>query len=141
MILDTNVLSELMRGDPTNVVTAWLEAHPDTEFTIAAVTVQETTFGLARMPAGERRDRLEGTWRHLWAHLALNVLPCDAEVATQAGRLSALREETGRHLGMADAQIAATALVRGVPLATRSTKDFDDLGVTVINPWDDFPRD
>ena len=135
MILDTNVLSELMRGDPTNVVTPWLDAHRNARFTLAAVTVQETTFGLARMPDGTRRDRLEGAWRHVWAHLALNVLPCDAEVATQAGVLSALREQAGRHLGMADAQIAATALVHGVPLATRNTKDFEGLGVELLDPW------
>ena len=135
MILDTHVLSELMRGDPTNVVTSWLDAHPDTEFTLAAVTVQETTFGLARMPEGSRRDRLEGTWRHLWAHLTLNVLPCDAEVATQAGMFSATREQAGRHLGMADAQIAATAFVHGVPLATRNTKDFEGLGIELVDPW------
>lgn len=136
MILDTNVLSELMRGDPTNVLSSWLGAHPDTEFALAAVTVQETTFGLARMSEGARRDRLEGTWSHLWAHLALHVLPCDADVATQAGMLSALRERAGRHLGMADAQIAATALVHGVPLVTRNTKDFEGLGIEVIDPWD-----
>ena len=74
-------------------------------------------------------------WRHLWAHLALHVLPCDTDVATQAGMLSALREEAGRHLGMADAQIAATALVHGVPLATRNTKDFEGLGIELIDPW------
>lgn len=141
MILDTNVLSELMRGDPTNVITMWLDTHSRTDLTIAAVTVQETTFGLARMPEGARRDRLEGTWLLLWGRLALNVLPCDADVATQAGRLSALHEKSGKHLGLADAQIGATALVHRVPLATRNTKDFEGLGIELVNPWDHITAD
>lgn len=135
MILDTNVLSELMRGDPTRKLTNWLANHTAEDLAIAAVTVQEVVFGLTRMPHGSRREKLETTWEKLWEQLALAVRPLDGDTASLAAHLMAKREHGGNHLAVADAQIAATALAHQVPLVTRNEKDFDGLGLRVINPW------
>ena len=137
MILDTNILSEVMRGDPTGTVSAWLATCDDTTAGIAAVTVQEITFGLRRMPAGVRQQRLASAWDRILTELSLYVHPLDLHKAEAAAMLQVRREESGRHLGVADAQIAATALVHGRPLATRNVRDFDGLGLDLVNPWGD----
>ena len=137
MILDTNILSEVMRGDPTGIVSAWLSTCDDTTAGIAAVTVQEITFGLRRMPAGVRQQRLASAWDRILTELSLYVHPLDLHKAEAAAMLQVRREESGRHLGVADAQIAATSLLLGRPLVTRNVRDFDGLGLDLANPWGD----
>lgn len=140
MILDTNILSEMMRGDPTGTVSAWLSTCAETTVGIAAVTVQEITFGLRRMAPGVRQQRLASAWDRILTELSLYVHPLDSHKAEAAALLQVRREESGRHLGAADAQIAATALVLGRPLVTRNVRDFDGLGLDLVNPWrDDSP--
>ena len=137
MIVDTNVVSEMMRGDPTDTVSAWLRTCDAGTLGIAAVTVQEITFGLTRMTPGVRQQRLAEAWdRLMHRDMALFVHPLSSLMAQAAALLQVRREQPGRHLGVADAQIAATALVLGHPLATRNTRDFEGLGVTLINPWE-----
>lgn len=137
MILDTNVLSEMMRGDPTGTVSAWLSTCEDTTVGIAAITVQEITFGLRCMAPGVRQQRLASAWSRMLAELSLYVHTLDALKAEAAALLQVRREELGRHLGVADAQIAATSLVLGRPLVTRNVRDFDGLGINLVNPWGD----
>lgn len=137
MILDTNILSEMMRGDPSGTVSAWLSTVDDTTTGVAAVTVQEITFGLRRMAPGVRQQRLASAWDQILTELSLYVHPLDSHKAETAALLQVRREESGRHLGVADAQIAATALVLGRPLATRNVRDFEGLGIEVVNPWSD----
>ena len=137
MILDTNILSEVMRGDPTETVSAWLATCDDTTLGIAAVTVQEITFGLRRMAPGGRQQRLAATWDRILSDLSLYVHPLDLYKAEAAALLQVQREESGRHLGVADAQIAATSLVLGRPLVTRNVRDFEGLGLDIVDPWGD----
>lgn len=137
MILDTNILSEVMRGDPTGTVSAWLSTCDDTTAGIAAVTVQEITFGLRRMPAGVHQQRLASAWSRILTEPSFYVYPLDSHKAETAALLQVRREESGRHLGVADAQIAATSLLLGHPLVTRNVRDFDGLGLDLVNPWGD----
>lgn len=135
MIVDTNVVSEVMRGDPTGAVGAWLARPESSGVSIAAITVQEITYGLSRLPAGRRRENLSRLWDEVRGELALQVLPLDSATALVAGELMALRELQGRAIGVPDAQIAATCLMNSTPLVTRNTKDFEGLGIELVNPW------
>ena len=135
MIVDTNVVSEVMRGDPTRAIGAWLVRAENNGVSIAAITVQEITYGLSRLPAGRRREDLTRLWDEVRGELAVQVLPLDSGTALLAGELMALRELQGRAIGVPDAQIAATCLVHRMPLATRNVRDFDGLGIDVHNPW------
>ena len=136
MIIDTNVVSEVMRGDPSGVIGAWLGRPRHSELSMAAVTVQEVTYGLARLPEGRRRDTMTDLWRELRGTLAVRVLPLDSGTALLAGEVMAHREGQGRSIGVPDAQIAATCMMHQEALATRNTRDFEGLGLTLINPWD-----
>jgi toxin FitB len=135
VIIDTNVVSEVMRGDPTGVIGTWLELPRDTGLTVAAVTVQEISYGLSRLPTGRRRDDMVRLWDELRDGLAFQVLGLDSGTALLAGELMADRERHGRSLGVPDAQIAATCLVHRTALATRNVRDFTGLGIDIVNPW------
>ncbi len=137
MILATNILSEMMRGDPSGTVSAWLATCHDTTLGIAAVTVQEMTFGLRRMAGRVRQQRLAAAWDRILTDLTLYVHPLDLRKAEAAALLQVQREKRERHLGVADAQIAATALVLGRPLVTRNVRDVDGLGLDLVDPWGD----
>lgn len=135
MIIDTNVVSEVMRGDPTGVIGTWLELRRDAGLTIAAITVQEISYGLSRLPTGRRRDDMIRLWDEVRDVFAIQVLALDSGTALLAGELMADRERHGRSLGVPDAQIAATCLVHRTALATRNVRDFAGLGIDIVNPW------
>jgi toxin FitB len=137
-LLDTNVVSECVRPRPDPGVVSWLaEADEDRVF-ISVITLAELRYGIERMAAGQRRRRLD-EW--LRAELPLRfegrVLPIDATIADAWGRLTALRETSGRPIGAADAFIAATAEARDLTLVTRNVSDFERTVKAVINPWTD----
>jgi predicted nucleic acid-binding protein len=137
-LLDTNVVSEWVRPRPNQGVVSWLaEADEDSVF-ISVVPLAELRYGIERMAAGQRRRRLD-EW--LRAELPLRfegrVLPIDATIADAWGRLTALRETSGRPIGAADAFIAATAEVRDLTLVTRNVSDFERTVKAVVNPWTD----
>lgn len=136
MIVDTNVLSEVMRPAPSAEVTSWLRRRESTVL-VSVVTVQELAFGVARMPRGARRAELQRSIDDAIHAFSGRVLPITIDVARTAGLLLADRQMIGRPLSLPDAQIAATALVLGLPLATRNDHDFDGLGLDVVNPWGD----
>ena len=136
MIVDTNVLSEVLRPSPSAEVTSWLRRRESTVH-MSVVTVQELAFGVARMPRGARRAELQRSIDDAIRAFHGRVVPITIDVARTAGLLLADRLMIGRPLSLADAQIAATALVLGHPLATRNVRDFDGLGIDVVSPWDD----
>ncbi len=136
MIVDTNVLSEVLRPAPSAEVTSWLRRREST-IHLSVVTVQELTFGVARMPRGARRAELQRSVDDAIRAFHGRVLPITIEVARTAGLLLAERLVNGRPLSLPDAQIAATALVHGYSLATRNVRDFEGLGLDVVNPWGD----
>lgn len=132
IILDTNVLSDLTRDD--SPARAWVKSRTDESLWLAATTVTEIVFGLERLPAGRRRDALRAHWTGLLEVWAGRVLPVTLEIAHESGVILAQRAALGRVIPLADAQIAATARVHGASLATRNTKDFEGLGIDLIDP-------
>jgi toxin FitB len=136
ILLDTNVLSELMRSAPGRRVELWLAAQPDASVFISAVTEAELRYGAALLPNGKRKKALlaeiEGM---LDEDFSGRILPFDSLAAKAFAVIAADRRQKGRPISQADAQIAAIAHSRGASLATRNAPDFDDCGVEVINPW------
>lgn len=136
IVLDTNVISELMRGEPAPSVLAWIDAQSPHTLWLTAVTVQELYFGVARLPAGKRRSRLtETVTAMLDEDFSGQIAAYDGEAAAIAGQLLARRAASGQPMPLADAQIASICLKLGVPLATRNTRDFAHTGIELINPW------
>ena len=136
IILDTNVLSELMRRDPDPVVLRWLDQQSSQSIWITTVTLFESRLGLALLPVGQRRQALLQAFEQLLTlDLENRILPFDAEAATQAAMLAADRQRSGRPVDIRDTQIAGIAQARRATLATRNVRHFEGLSVTVVNPW------
>jgi predicted nucleic acid-binding protein len=136
IILDTNVLSALMRIAPEAQIVRWLDHQPAESIWITAITLFETRLGLALLPKSRRRQLLELAFdRLLEEDLENRVLDFDSAAATEAAALAAARRKAGRTVDMRDTQIAGIALARRATLATRNVRHFQDLSVTVIDPW------
>jgi predicted nucleic acid-binding protein len=137
IILDTNVLSALMRTAPEPAVVRWLDRQPVESIWIASITLFETRLGLALLPRGRRRQTLESAFDQLLQEdLDNRVLDFDSAAATEAAALAATRQRAGRPVDMRDTQIAGIARARRAALATRNVRHFQDAGVTLIDPWD-----
>lgn len=137
IILDTNVLSALMRKAPEAAVVDWLDRQPADSVWLSSITVFETRFGLALLPKGRRRNALERAFETvLTDDLANRVLDFDAVAAAAAAQLAADRQRAGRTVDLRDTLIAGIALARRATIATRNTKHFEGLDVPVISPWD-----
>jgi len=136
IILDTNVISELWKVTPEPMVLAWIDGQMIETLYLSAVTVAELRLGTATMPQGKRRtiyqDRLE---REVLPAFAGRILPFDLEASQSYADFMSQAKASGKAIGMADAYIAATAIVRGFTVATRDTSPFLAAGVKVINPW------
>ena len=136
IILDTNVLSALMRPRPEAAVVSWLDQQPAASIWLTSITVFESRLGLALLPAGKRRQALEAGFERLLADdLGNRVLPFDAEATAQAALIGAARQRAGRSVDIRDTQIAGIAVARRATLATRNLRHFDDLPTAVVNPW------
>lgn len=137
IVLDTNVLSELVRPEPAASVLAWLAGYRRTDFCATAVSEAEIAYGLALLPNGRRRDALrQATARLLGEGLGGRVLPFDRTAAAFYGEIAAARRAAGRPIATADGQIAAIARARGATLiATRDIGGFQGCGVELVNPW------
>lgn len=135
-ILDTNVLSELMRPAPAPQVVAWVDAQPARDLFITTITQAEVLHGLAFLPPGRRRDALTTPAKHLLgAVFATRTLSFDRAAAPQYAALAAAARQAGRTIAPFDLQIAAIALARGLGIATRNIRAFDNLGLTLADPW------
>jgi hypothetical protein len=136
IILDTNVLSALMRTTPEAPVVAWLDRQPAESIWITSITVFEARLGLAVLPQGRRRRALEAAFsRLLEEDLENRVLDFDTAAASAAAALGADRQRAGRPTDMRDTQIAGIAVARRATLATRNVRHFADLKVPVVDPW------
>ncbi len=135
IILDTNVVSELMRpaGDPG--VLRWIRKTGDGDLATTAITVAEIEYGLARLPDGSRADALRTAAAGLWESFATAILPFDVPAARRYGALMAACERAGRPTSAFDAQIAAIATVHKAKVATRNIADFRGMGLKLIDPW------
>src|SRR5579859_2924701 len=135
IILDTNVVSELMRPEPDARVRQWVSGLRADELGTTAVTVAEIRHGIERLPDGRRREGLLSAATDLFAAFGQLVQPFDALAAAWFGPLMVRRAGLGLPIEGFDAQIAAICRARGAVLATRNLKDFLETGVEVINPW------
>lgn len=136
IILDTNVLGALMRPVPDAAVVRWLDRQPAESVWITSSTLFEARFGLALLPSGRRRQRLESEFdRLLREDLENRVLDFDSAAATEAASLAAARQKSGRPVDMRDTQIAGIALARHATLATRNVRHFADLEISIVDPW------
>jgi toxin FitB len=136
IILDTNVVSALMRPKDNSVVVAWLDRQASVSVWTTAITVLEIRFGLLLLPNGRRRKSLEQTFADFISEdLEGRVLAFDASAADAAASLAAARRQTGRQVDVRDTQIAGIALARKAIVATRNVKHFDDSSIPVVDPW------
>ena len=138
ILIDTNVISELMRAEPARTVLDWFGQHASADLFISAVTEAELRTGVAILPEGQRRDRLQLTLEAMIKQdFQSRVLPFDSPAAKAYAEITAQRRAAGRPIAEADCQIAAIARANGAPVATRNVKDFEGCGVRLINPWND----
>jgi toxin FitB len=136
ILLDTNILSELMRPAPEEAVERWLTEQPIASVFICAITEAELRYGLGLMPSGKRRSRLAlEIGEMLEADFKDRILPFDSSAAIAFAAIATERRHAGRPISQSDAQIAAIARSRGAALATRNAADFEGCGVEIINPW------
>ena len=136
IVLDTNVLSEAIRPVPSRRVLDWLAAQQPSGLFTTAISEAELFYGLALLPAGERRTSLEEAVRRMLEEdFAQRVLPFDRAAASAFAVIASGRRKKGRPISEFDAQIAAVARIHGAAVATRNADDFRDCGIGVIDPW------
>ena len=136
IILDTNVLSELMRERPDQRVVTWLDRQPRASVWITSVTVLEVESGLEILAAGRRRSLLLKAFETLLRDaIGRRVASFDLAAARQAAKLMASRNKAGRPVDLRDTLIAGIAIASHATLATRNTSHFEDLSVPIVNPW------
>ena len=136
IILDTNVVSGLMRLPPDQVVVDWLDRQPRTSVWTTSITILEIRFGLARLAEGRRRTQMTEAFEALVAEsLAGRLLSFDQADAERTAILSAERAAIGRPIELRDSMIAGIALARRAALATRNIRHFADTGIPLLDPW------
>jgi toxin FitB len=135
-LLDTNVVSEWTRPRPDPGVVAWLDAVDEDRVFLSVVSLAELRRGVARLPAGAKRDRLDA-WlrRDLLSRFEGRILSVDLNVADSWGEIVAARDAIGRPIAAMDALIAATANVHNLALITRNEADFQATVELIVNPW------
>jgi predicted nucleic acid-binding protein len=137
IVLDTNVISALMRKDPDKPVVSWLDAQPATSVWITAITIMEIRFGLQSMPKGRRQDALLRSFElMLKSMIEGRIASFDSEAGMHAAELMAQRKRVSRPAEVRDTMIAGIVLANRATLATRNTQHFKDLPLTVMNPWE-----
>ena len=136
ILLDTNVVSELMRDVPSTQVLVWMDDLPTRELFVTAITEAEVRTGIAFLPEGARRRGLaNAAERMLGGLFAGRVLPFDSSTARAYADIAAASRAAGRPISQSDCQIAAIARSRSMAVATRNVRDFSNTGVEVIDPW------
>lgn len=137
IILDTNIISELMKPSPHSKVSIWVGKQDTTELYITALTIAEIEYGICILPDGNRRALLKNSFEKvISAAFKYRVLAFDKEAAELYGKLMGERKLLGRPLSVLDGQIAAIALTHNFSLATRNIKDFSDSQLHLINPFE-----
>jgi predicted nucleic acid-binding protein len=136
IILDTNVLSELMRSEPDLAVLGWLSAKPAPIVFTTSITQAEILHGIRVLPDGRRRQAFEAAATAMFEEDFFGrVLAFDGGSARAYASIAADRRRAGRPISQFDAQIAAIAAANGASVATRNVSDFEGCGIGVINPW------
>ncbi|TVQ72146.1 MAG: type II toxin-antitoxin system VapC family toxin [Balneolaceae bacterium] len=136
IVLDTNVLSELVKPSPDSNVIQWVSQRPVAALFTSTITQAEILYGVSLLPDGDRKKQLQKAVVRLFDELFHErVLPFDGDAAMAYARIAVSRRQSGRPISQFDAQIAAIARSRESQLATRNGMDFEGCGIVVINPW------
>ncbi len=136
IVVDTNVISELMRGEPHPAVLSRVAAQPRSLLYASYVSQAEIFYGIAALPKGRRRTALAAAAEAMFAEdFAGRLLPFEARAAARYPEIVLARRQAGKPIEKFDAVIAATALAAGASIATRDTGGFAGCGLTVIDPW------
>lgn len=137
ILLDTDVVSAVMKPSSPAEVVAWLDGQPTDTLYLSSVTIAEVRFGLEVLPGGKRRRGLEDRFERFVADgFAYRVLPFDEKAARRYGELRARRRRLGRPMSVLDGQIAAIARAHRLAVATGNVRDFEECGLEIVNPFD-----
>ena len=139
IILDTNVISEVMKPTSNHAVRSWMNRQNNETLYLTSVTQAEIFYGIAVLPPGRRKDGLTDTFNGLLKHFAGRILPFDSEAAYHYAQMAATARAAGRAFPVQDGYIAAIAASRNFTVATRDATPFEAGGVQVINPWEESP--
>jgi predicted nucleic acid-binding protein len=136
-ILDTNVVSEIMRPAPAPVVLRWISEQFSEELHVTAITMAEILYGIDLLPRGKRQEILRAGAERLFQVVFMDrILSFDNRAAREFSVIASSRRKLGRPISESDAQIAAIARDKRAVLATRDTRDFEGCGVKLVNPWE-----
>ena len=135
IVVDTNVMSELMKPSPESAVREWVRAQDPDELHTTAIGLAEIRYGIERLSGGRRRDLLRTTADEIFAAFENQILPFDAAAARHYATIVTTRDDAGLPIDGFDAQIAAICSLHHATLATRNVKDFLGTGIAVTNPW------
>lgn len=135
IVVDTSVVSELMKPAPSAAVADWVRARTGNELYTTSITLAEILYGIARLPDGRRKDLLHTTASEVFAAFEDQVLGFDSSAAAHYAEVVLSRDHAGLPIDEFDAQIASICRAHGAALATRNLKDFRHTGVGLIDPW------
>ena len=137
IVLDTNVLSELMKSQPDKSVVSWIREHQATSLFITTLTQAEILYGLEILPVGKRRADLKKAAQAMFElDFVGQILPFNTNAAQLFATVAAKRRKIGRPISQIDAQIAAITRSHNATLATRNVDDFEECSIKIINPWE-----
>ncbi|MFZ0045098.1 MAG: type II toxin-antitoxin system VapC family toxin [Streptosporangiaceae bacterium] len=135
IILDTNVVSELMRPDPAPQVASWVRDRDRHELRTTAITLAEVRYGITRLPDGRRKQVLLAAADDVFSAFEDQLLPVDAAAAEHYAAIASSRERAGKPIAGFDALIAGVCRCQGAALATRNVADFEGTGIEIVDPW------
>ena len=137
IVVDTNVISEVLKPHPDELVQRWLQSEPIDNVYVTSITKAELLYGLALLPDGRRKEALASAiQRFFFERVAHPVIAFSDEDVLHYAPISAYRRRIGRPIRELDGQIAAITKSRGFAVATRNVRDFQHCGIQVINPWE-----
>jgi toxin FitB len=136
ILLDTNVLSELMRASPAIQVVDWIKKRPRSRLGITAIAQAEILYGIELLPKGRRKSDLLAAAQNMFLEdFKGRIFPFGSDAAPAFAEIAATRRAQGKPIAQLDAQIAAIVQTLGAELATRDVTDFEGCGIRVLNPW------
>jgi len=136
IIVDTNIISELMKPAPSPAVTAWVAARAAGELFTTSITVAEIGYGIERLAAGQRKDLLRAAAEEVFTAYSEQVLAFDSPAAAHYAIVANQRDRAGAPIDGFDALIASICRANDAALATRNVKDFENTGIDLVDPWD-----
>ncbi|NKB59476.1 MAG: PIN domain-containing protein [Alphaproteobacteria bacterium] len=137
IVVDTNVVSEVMRIAPSPSLLAWMNEQETVQLYLTSVSVAEICYGLRVLPEGRRRRNLEGRFEQfIQGAFESRILGFDEAAARIYADIMGYKRDIGRRMSIPDGQIAAIARANGFGIATRNTRDFEDCGLVLVNPFE-----